>query len=235
MILKLIHPRYDEWRMITSKLILIEGLPGSGKTTSASHLGTCLQQQDMACRWYLEEDDPHPIACGELRLMDLLRELPPLWTDFAEQASKENDITVIESRLWQNTVLFMFMDDYPLDEIVEVHQRVWKELGRLTPALIYLYQEDVERAMNRLFASRSSSALERDMETTSQYRWFQRRGLKGMAGWVQFFREWQEIAELLYSDWPYRKIKVPNPHEDWDQAHQRMYHFLQDSEASLSN
>ena len=174
--------------MIDTKLILIEGLPGAGKTISSEHLGTYLRQQGMACRWYLEEDDSHPIACRKLKLKTLVEKLPSIWAAFAEQASQEKIVTIIESRLWQNTVLFMFMDEYPVDEIVEVHQSVWKELNSLTPTLIYLYQDDIKKAMNQLYTLRSKNMIEKDLETTSQYKWFQTRRLKGIDGWVQFFR-----------------------------------------------
>ena len=101
----------------------------------------------------------------------------------------------------------MFMDEYPVDEIVEVHQSVWKELNSLTPTLIYLYQDDIKKAMNRLYTLRSKNMIEKDLETTSQYKWFQTRRLKGIDGWVQFFREWQVVAERLYCDWPTLKPK----------------------------
>ncbi len=218
--------------MIDTKLILVEGIPGAGKTTTTEHLGTYLQQRGIGCRWYLEEDDPHPIACYEMNLKDLVEKLPPQWAAFVEQASQEKIVTIIESRLWQNTALFMFMDEYPIDAIVECHQLVWKELESLAPALIYLYQDDIEKAMNRLYTLRSKSIIEKDLETTSHYKWFQTRGFQGIDGWMQFFREWQEVAERLYCDWPYRKTKINNPHDDWEQAHQKMYRFLQETKIS---
>lgn len=213
--------------MSNTKLILIEGLPGAGKTTSSVHLGTYLQHQGIACRWYLEEDDPHPIACLEFKLKDLAQKLPPLWAAFVEQTLQENIVTIIESRLWHNTALFMFMSEYPIDEIVGVHQLVWKELIPLSPTLIFLHQDDVEIALNRLYTLRSKDLIEKDLQITSQYKWFQSRGLKDFDGWVQFFKEWQVVAEHLYSDWPFCKTKIKNPHDDWEQAYQQMYRFLQ--------
>ena len=212
--------------MLDTKLILVEGIPGSGKTTTTEHLGTYLQHRDIGCRWYLEEDDPHPIACHEMKLNELIEKLPLQWASFAEPASHEKVVTIMESRLWQNTALFMFMDEYPLAEIVKCHQLVWKELRSLAPALIYLHEPDIEKAMNRLSTLRSKSIIEKDLETTSHYKWFQRRSFQGLDGWVQFFREWQEVAERLYSDWPYRKVKINNPHDGWAQAYRKMYDFL---------
>lgn len=65
------------------------------------------------------------------------------------------------------------------------------------------------------------------LKKTISYPWFQSRGLSDFAGWVQFFEEWQRMVQRLYNDWPYRKIKIQNPHEDWEKAYQQMYSFLQ--------
>lgn len=213
--------------ILNSKLILIEGLPGAGKTTSSIHLGKFLQRGGFACRWYLENDDPHPIDCSNLKLKDLPQKLPPLWSAFKEQALRENFVTVIESRIWQNTALFMLMDEYPVDEILHVHQLVWEELAPLSPVLLYLFQDDIEIALNRLYTIRSKTVIEQDIQTTSQYKWFQSRGLKDLDGWVQFFKEWQVVAEQLYSDWPFRKTKIHDPHDDWNIAYHQMHRFLQ--------
>jgi len=210
-----------------SKLILIEGLPGAGKTTSATHLGKYFQQQEITCRWYLETDDSHPIDCLNLKLADLGEILPLMWAEFVEQALQERIVTIFESRLWQNTALFMFMSEYPIDEIIKVHQLVWKELTPLSPALIYLYQDDIEIALNRLYTLRDKDLIAKDIQATSQNPWFRARSLNNFEGWVQFFTEWQTVAGQLYSDWPFRKIKVKNPHDDWDIAYQQILRFLQ--------
>ena len=213
--------------MIDTRLILIEGLPGAGKTTSAVHLGKYLQHQRIPCRWYLEEDDPHPINCAQLKLKHLEQKLPSLWKVFVEQALQENIVTIIESRLWQNTALFMFMGEYPVDEIIRVYQLVWKELTPLSPTLIYHYQDNIEIALKRLYKLRGSDLVDKDIHFTSQYAWFRSRGLNDLSGWIQFFEEWQPVAEQLYLDWPFGKTKIRNPHDDWEQAYQQMYSLLQ--------
>src|SRR5262245_34773715 len=98
--------------MLSTKLILIEGLPGAGKSATARHLGALLRQRGLICDWYLEEDESHPINCLNFPLKELSERLPPLWRVFTQQALRTSDMTIIESRLWQNTALFMYMSDY---------------------------------------------------------------------------------------------------------------------------
>ena len=213
--------------MTNTKLILIEGIPGAGKTTSCIQLGRMLQEQAVTCRWYLEEDDPHPIDCTDLKLKDLARKLPPMWSAFVAQALRKDDVSIIESRLWQNTLLFMFMSEYPLDEILDIHKMVWKELSPLNPVLIVLYQDDIQIALKRLYTMRNKELIEKDIKTTSQYAWFRSRDLNDLSGWVQFFNEWQAVAAQLFRDWPYAKIKITNPHDDWGVAYQEMVRFFE--------
>ena len=218
--------------MSNTKLILIEGIPGAGKTTSCKQLGRVLQQQGITCRWYLENDDPHPIDCAHLKLKDLGEKLPSLWSAFAAQAMKVNDVLIIESRLWQNTLLFMFMSEYPIDEIIDVHKMVLEKLKALYPILIYLYQDDIQIALERLHTLRNKELIEKDIKTTSQYPWFQSRKLNNFNGWVRFFKEWQAVAEQLFSDWPFAKVKITNPHDNWGNTYQEMVRFFEINHSS---
>jgi hypothetical protein len=70
--------------MLTTKLILIEGFPGAGKSTTTGHIGTRLQQHGVACRWFLEDDQPHPIACLDFEIQGLPEKMIPLWSSYLE-------------------------------------------------------------------------------------------------------------------------------------------------------
>ena len=213
--------------MLDTKLILIEGLPGAGKTTTSIHLGKNLQEAGIPCNWYLEEDVGHPIDCVDFKIKDLQEKLPLLWEAFVERARQNQTVTVIESRLWQNTALFMLMAEYPVEEIMRLHQQVWQVLAPLSPVLLYLYEGDVEGALRRTYKSRGEARMATEFENTNRYPWFQSRGLYDHAGWVQFFQEWLLVAEELFEDWPYHKTKIENPHEDWGRTYQKLQRFLE--------
>jgi hypothetical protein len=212
--------------MSDTKLVLIEGLPGAGKSTTTRHIGTTLQQQGVACRWYLEEDDPHPIACLDFEIKGLLEKMIPLWSSFTKHAMQEPIVTIIESRLWQNTALFMFMSNKEVEDILQFSQQIGQVLAPLSPILIYLDQEDTGTGLRRLYTLRGEKWMQEALEMTTVYPWFQSRGLKDFVGWVQFFTEWQRVVTQLFNNWPHEKIKIQNPHDDWESAYQQIDSFL---------
>lgn len=211
------------------KLILVEGFPGTGKSTTTQHIGSFIQRQGITCRWFLEEDDPHPIACLDFKIEGLPENMIPLWTDFVQQAMQEPAVTIIESRLWQNTALFMYMSNWATCDIRRFGLDVAQAIAPLSPILIHLDQEDTETAVRRLYNLRGEKWIQEALAMTATYPWFQSRALKDFAGWVQFFTEWQVVAESLYDDWPHRKLKIKNPHDGWAKAIRTIDSFLESS------
>lgn len=211
---------------MSSKLILIEGLPGAGKTCTAVHLGEQLLQQGLSCEWFLEKDEEHPINCTGLALKDLSKKLIPLWKSFIDKVVDGQTLTIIESRLWQNTSLFMFMAEFPVDKIIELQDRVNYALEPLSPILLYLYQGDVNEALGRLYEIRDAGWMDWALEMTSKYPWFQSRGSNDFSGWLEFFEAWLDVAEELYTRWPYKKLKIENPHDNWELAYSKIDQYL---------
>ena len=212
--------------MLINRLILVEGFPGAGKSTTTGHIGTILQHHGIACRWYLEEEDPHPIACLDFEIKGLPEKMIPLWSSFTEHAVQEPIVTIIESRLWQNTALFMYMSNCEAGEIIHFNHQLGQALAPLSPLLVYLDQQNTEAALHRLYALRGEKWMQETLEMTTAYPWFQSRGLKDFAGWVQFFTEWQQVVTQLFNYWPHRKIKIHNPHDDWESAYQQIDDFM---------
>jgi hypothetical protein len=212
--------------MRSTKLILIEGLPGAGKSTTTAYLQSVLRQNGLDCKQYLEEDNPHPIACLEFALAGLPGKVVPLWERFAGQAVLEPGITIIESRLWQNTAMFMYMGGCDVKEIYQFNEQVSQVLMPLRPILFYLDQDNTEEALHRLDTLRGSKWMREALNMTSSYQWFRSRRLNDFSGWVLFFKEWRLIAENLFSDWPGSKVKILNPHVDWVRAYEQMCRHL---------
>ena len=91
---------------MSSKLVLIEGLPGSGKTTTAEALTRLLQEQQINTRLHIEGDLNHPADYESVAYLTMDK-----WTDFqSKYASLDvlrftevfNDYVLISYRQWQS-------------------------------------------------------------------------------------------------------------------------------------
>jgi hypothetical protein len=220
--------------MLNTKLILIEGLPGAGKSTTTQRIGITLEADGFACHWFREADEPHPIPCLDFAIKGLPLKMMPLWTNFVNRAIQESKITILESRLWQNTALFMYMSECSVEEIIKYLREVSSMLKPLSPVLIYLDQDDTEAALARLYTIRGDKWMAETLEETTQYGWFRSRDIKDFAGWVRFFEEWTSVAQRLYNDWHYQKIRIRNSHDNWIKAYAQMDLFLGIDKSSSS-
>lgn len=88
------------------KLFLVEGLPGSGKTTTAEALTRLLQEQQINTRLHIEGDLNHPADYESVAYLKMDE-----WTDFQSKyasldvlrfAEVFNDYVLISYRQWQS-------------------------------------------------------------------------------------------------------------------------------------
>ena len=58
----------------------------------------------------------------------------------------------------------MAMVEYPVEEIVQLHQWVLHVLTPFTPVLFYLHQNDVESALRRIYTIRDEKWMKRALQ-----------------------------------------------------------------------
>jgi thymidylate kinase len=221
--------------MINSKLILIEGPPGSGKSGTAQRLAQEISAAGKACQCFLEWSENHPITIGAdlqfNQVMDsaLAREadLQQQWQAFVKASRTQETVTLMESRFWQTSVMLLYAAGMPRAEVLAHNRCTNAIIQAFNPVLIYfviddmrtfteLVIEDKEREWQKsgyadTWAGQVFGALERQA-------WFTVRGLQGKAGYLAFMAEWQSVAEELYAQLPFTKIKVSNPYQNWPSA-----------------
>ena len=106
-----------------TRLIAIEGFPGSGKSTTAQWLARQWQAAGRACRWFYEKQPDHPVV-GIPTGADY-----ETWEDyfayrrqrrsaFAAEAAAGNTLSIMESALLQYPVFVMLRRGVAADTIV---------------------------------------------------------------------------------------------------------------------
>lgn len=220
--------------MIDTKLILIEGLPGSGKSTTAQYLADEISGADIDCIYYHELAPDHPMPMdladkfSEHISSPVLRELTLVrWEMFAGTLQPDAPVHIIDSRLWQNTVLLDYLAGESEEAVTRSHQRIVDHIRPCNPVFIYLDQDDTEKAINRTFAFREPAWGERVIEVVEQQKWSVDRSLKGRKACVSLLKEWVLIADQLFEQFPCPKLRIMNPHENWEKVYRDIRMFLQ--------
>jgi thymidylate kinase len=229
---------------LNTKLILLEGLPGSGKTTTARNLAAELNRAGTACQVFWEWSDPHPIDIGDFdhvgeyiatisaREQDLIRQ----WRKFALHQRDQETVTVMESRFWQTTAMLMVAGGCPAEDVIQHNQGVIAAIRDLQPVLIYFTTGDVRAAMERTIRikndewqgeGREISWAEQIYKFLKPQQWFANRNPHDLHDMIPFFEEWSVLAERLFAGTPFPKIKIRDPYLDWDQTMREIRAFLE--------
>jgi thymidylate kinase len=212
------------------RLVLIEGMVGAGKSTTAERLAARLTDRGEDARAFQEFADDHPIRT---RAVDLLRGAAPAsdakvydrdqWDALADRCTRGSEIVIIESTFLQNSVMPHFIDDAPVAVVKEVFADLAARVAPAAPLLVYLRPSDIEAAVRRVHADRGEPWSSRTYAFVSACSWARRRGLVGERAVIELYRDWEQVVDELLST--IDSLVVVDPQRSWDDALRRILYY----------
>jgi hypothetical protein len=222
-----------------TNLVLIEGVPGSGKSSTAQHLGFHLIRLGYQTCWFFETDENHPIYPITSSLPLEYREerdrseckrteeeVISGWRILADSLSGTDRVVILESSLFQTVIQFYLMLNRPTEEIFAHVAAVERVIEPLAPVLIYLTESDPAATLLRARRDRSADFADFLVQQFAASPFGHAHGIQDFAGVLQAYRTAGGIADDLFAAVRLRKVTLDTGSGDWQSRYNAITDFL---------
>jgi hypothetical protein len=215
-------------RLVDSpKLILIDGIAGSGKSTTGQRLYRALRLAGHKVEFYHEFCRPHPVLGVEADpILDWLDQSLSAWRQFGRDLNERSGVAILDGALFQCGVGELLVRGANDQEINEFDQRVEQIVEFLGAALIHLYQEDIELALRRVYDQRTAAWRQRVEESFAGTAYGRARSLSGFDLYLDFNRSLRRLSDRAFTDSKLPKLAIENSDQAWDSHFERIRGFL---------
>jgi hypothetical protein len=190
-----------------------------------------LQKHGMPCRWYYEEESPHPVALFDhssvhKTMTEVVSDALSKWQSFVAEAGQSGEISIIESRLFQDNIFPLLMEDIDRPQILAFIHAITEVCRCLDPVLFYFFQSDYAQTLRRICTQRGPFIEQLYITRAERSVFGQRRSLQGFAGLVQFWEAVKGIAEQLFTEVDIPKLAIENSAGNWHDYYEQICDFL---------
>ena len=219
------------------RLVIVEGIMGSGKSTTMRFIAKHLQEAGRPVVHIHESTDPHPVrATDELEHWfepwrdatpkDLADRALARWTAFVEHTQSNAEIPVLDGQLFHGDMTHLLLMEADTAMISGYIRKLAAVITPLNPFVLYLWQEDVEEAVRAVCAERGPEWIDYQVNWKLAAPYCVRRGFVGPDGLISLYRDYRRLTDGLFQELPLAKLAIENSGRDWPAYERRILHGL---------
>ena len=186
------------------RIILIEGLPGSGKTTLAEWICRMLVKSGISTVWFREEQSDHPVMDRALRRSAAVpgygRRCVEKWQAFISSIREHShfETFILEGCFFQSTVRFLLEYEHPESEYEFYVVESDAALVHCSTYLIYFTQPDpLTYLQKEIYFRKEPAILSKIIAYTASTPYARSRNLQGPAGLQELYTDYRFLCDRL--------------------------------------
>ncbi len=232
--------------MRDTTIVLIDGLPGSGKSTTARFLTAQFQRAGLAAACWLEvaeQGQDHPLNVGgamhpagqttgsrlfaHYSVASYIEESLQRWQDFVQACAGTADVQIVESYPYQNAARVLLQMDAGIDQIHSYAAAIEQVLQPLHPVLIYFEQQDFVAATRAIARQRGPAWTAYLAEVATDCPYARRLGLHGLDGVLSVMTAYKAMLDDLRAASGLPELVLRDCAGRWPACYQEILAFLQ--------
>jgi len=221
--------------MLDTKLIIITGMSGAGKSTTAQSLACQYQRNHIRYCWLHEETKNHPIRDGEFSIGSLcseedlesnIQDMFQRWERLLQRISTSGRVFIMEGVLYDNILRYFYESHSSLEKITWYYDELMKRLAPAQPVVVHLCRANVRATLETLYQMRGQwwKNLILNMD---QNQYCRDHGLAGEEGVYAMWQAYQDTARKMFARWSGKKIQIDTTAGAWESYMQRLTQFLE--------
>lgn len=217
-----------------SRLILVEGIPGSGKSHIAEWISGQLTASGIDSKVHPEVPPDRSVIDGAL--MSTSHEAGytyrciERWRSFVTEVLAEPRcvVRVVEGSFFQSTVRFLLEHNHPGEEVQHYMSATERALAPLAPCLLYLVHSDAPRYLReQLVARKGPDVVSRIAAYTESTAWAKERKLLGMDALAEFYSHYRRVCDDLVEECSMPTLIEDTSSGDWSKLKANVGGWLQ--------
>ncbi len=221
----------DGIQLRDTKIVLVEGMPGTGKSSIAQWIQRQLSNSGRRSYWRHEEQPAHPVR------LFYEPERHPAWDNYRDEALTQwerytrelragNQIAVLDAAVLQNHARIMLLHGCDWPPILDLVHRIEAALALIQPIWIYLKPTDIEQNFENLTKVRGQRLMDIWLSQQSRFPYATKAKAKGFAGFLEFWREFDALADQVFEELAICKLEQSVAASDWEIRQRELLDYL---------
>jgi hypothetical protein len=209
-----------------SRLLIFEGIMGSGKSTATRRFAERLAAAGLHVAACTEAADPHPVRASddladfyrpwaEVSASELARRVRHKWARYVEHRRADDVFTVMDGQLFHGDLTHLFMMGMPAPEISAHTGALMRTLAPLQPVVVYLRQADLREAIRKVFQARGAEWQSYQLGWKLAAPYATARGLAGLEGLTSMYEAYRELTDALFAGLACPKLAIETDRGEW--------------------